>query len=164
MKIAKAVWLHLTFAPMIWQPVESLSTLTHPGLPDHYVKLLFENNVAYGQKEFFGWCVDNSRGISAGALDIPVNFLCSYNEEIDDCIVNKQENLGKANWIINNRDGYTWQTVQAAMWYLLSDATAWMSNATYSTTPYMELVNAADANFVPTECDQKVLGISLSNR
>ena len=49
------------------------------------------------------------------------------------------------------------ETVQAAMWYLLSDATRWMSDDEFMYTPYMELVNAADPDFEPTECGQKVL-------
>jgi hypothetical protein len=132
---------------------------------DYYMGLTFDQVITNGQEYFNGWCIDLSRPLSAG-LNQSVKFVCSYTPITDTCLVENPENLKKANWIINNREGWSKAAVQAALWYLLENINGddydWTATPLYANSGYMDLVNAADPTFEPT-CGQKVLVIIYQN-
>jgi hypothetical protein len=112
-----------------------------------------------------GWCVDLSKSLT-GANGKTFNFVCSY-DIVSNCIVRVPANLPKANWIINNRDGYDWPAVQMALWKLLSPYQAgdYLNPdlyPLYTDSGYEALLAAADAYqeengpFKPG-CDDNVL-------
>jgi hypothetical protein len=112
-----------------------------------------------------GWCVDLSKSLT-GAAGKTFNFVCSYGT-VSNCIVRVPANLSKANWIINNRDGYAWPAVQMALWELLSPYQAgdYMNpylNTLYTESGYETLIEQATAwenengPFVPS-CGENVL-------
>jgi hypothetical protein len=139
-----------------------VTSYNNPLSPDYYLSL---NILFPGSNEptlFNGWCIDLERPLYL-VEGKTVQFMCTYNTEVPSCLVenNSTENLNKANWIINNKHLYSAAAVQAALWYLLEnidgDDYNWM-NTFYGETNYLEIVNAADPEFVPG-CGDKVLVI-----
>lgn len=70
-----------------------------------------------------GWCIDRENGAMPGAY-VQVNFLCS-TENIS-CFVDKPENIGAVNWLLNNKNvcgTYTMRDIQVTIWKLLDNNT-----------------------------------------
>lgn len=73
-----------------------------------------------------GWCIDRERSGKDNSWYkdlISVNFLCSTADDIS-CFVDKPENIGAVNWLLNNKNfvlGSTMSDIQVAIWRLIDD-------------------------------------------
>jgi hypothetical protein len=148
-----------------------LTSWVDAGINDLYTFLLTFNPAPTSEgNPYNGWCVDLTNSLT-GAAGTEFNFVCSYGD-VPECIVDYPGNLAKANWIINNREGYLWYEVQRALWELLDpyeagDAINPDNYDIYTAggainNRFQELLDAADAYetangpFTPG-CGEKVL-------
>lgn len=107
-----------------------------------------------------GWCVDRPNGAKGGHF-VQVDFLCSYGNDVS-CYIDKPENVGAINWLINNKGtcgSYTMRDIQVAIW-MMADTSS-KPFRPYDTTKVDCLVAAAlqHNDFVPG-CGQ-VIGVLM---
>lgn len=106
-----------------------------------------------------GWCIDRENGAMGGHV-VQVDFLCSTDDI--SCYVNKPENIGAVNWLLNNKDAcgtYTMRDIQVTIWKLLDNSAEPFKP--YDTTKVNCLYDAAiqHTDFVPG-CGQ-IIGVVM---
>jgi hypothetical protein len=86
-----------------------------------------------------GWCADFGKHI-ARSTNYLVTLYDSYDgASLPDWIQN--ENWGKVNWILNNKEGHLMMGIQFAVWYLLN-------GLDYNTNPYITPEQKADTSSI----------------
>jgi hypothetical protein len=91
------------------------------------------NDVTNGQ--YLGWCADFGKHITRNT-DYIVTLYDSYDTaNLPNWIHN--ENWGKVNWILNNKEGHLMMGMQFAFWYLLN-------GLDFNTNPYITVEQKAD--------------------
>ena len=70
-----------------------------------------------------GWCVDRQNGAMGGKY-VQVDFLCSTDDISGLCLVDKPDNIGAVNWLLNNKNyggTSTARDIQVTIWLLLDN-------------------------------------------
>lgn len=119
--------------------VSSITNLSKTSGASHYLKVKFSNYSGdIGSGDYYGWCAHSQKS------GFPVKNQELFAYCTLDADLGLQDYWPKINWIINNRNGYTRDQVQDAIWHY--------TNGKEVTRKAKELVNDADcyaANYCP---------------